>query len=622
MNQSFPVKDLLRRRFQTTLVVLTMTLSVASTLFLLFFSGRIGSGIAGSSGTLTLGLSTVFAQFINFIGSLIFVIGAVLTSFIIFLMMAQRTRDFGLIKAAGCPNALLGGYFMAELLIVTLLGCGLGIIFGFIADYAAANLVFHGYVLPNLWFIPLVFGVFFGLALAFGVQPILKAAKMSPINALSPVTYYGMIAEKKHKPLSRRGITWKISTRSLGRRQSANVRLVVLLSAVFVLLTVSVAGGIIASDTTRAWIVDPYGKNTLLIAHSNMAEEYPRLVSAFSGIQTNQNFNFSSPDLAISQTILTQLEGLDGVSGVDSQLILKMHVNEVSNFTIDPDTLTTYSVGDNRESDTIIIGLNQTTTVNDRSIKGRFLTNNAQEAVIGDTVARTMYGVDPQKGIYISDPLLQSIRIHNNTLKITGMIVDPFNNGNVTYIPLSKLEEISGVFIPNLAVITLKDGADPNTITAEIQDKLQVLNSYLTVFNVNAQVAENQAFLDATWQVIMLLPLMTLASAALCLVGYSILSVDEQRQEFGILRAIGTKPSMTVSILSIQGIILLFSSFGVGISFGTIITLMILITNPLVTRLTIFEIFVWLFSALIVMFLLSIYPAVKMSKTPLLKILA
>jgi putative ABC transport system permease protein len=242
--------------------------------------------------------------------------------------------------------------------------------------------------------------------------------------------------------------------------------------------------------------------------------------------------------------------------------------------------------------------------------------------VIGDTIARTMYSVDTKKGIYIADPLVQSLRIQNITLKITGIIVDPFNNGNDTYVPLSKLEEISGVFTPNLAVITLKDGADPNTVTAEIQDKLQALNSNLIVFNVNTQVAKNQAFLDATWQVIMLLPLMTLVSAALCLVGYSILSANEQRQEFGILRAIGTKPRITVSVLSTQGILLLISSFGVGISFGTIITLMILITNPLVTSLTIFEICAWLFSALIVMFLLSIYPAIKMSKTPLLKILA
>ena len=83
--------------------------------------------------------------------------------------MAQRTRDFGLIKAAGCPNSLVAGYFMTELLTITFVGCVLGIVFGFLADFAAANVVFSGYQLPNFWFAPLVFIAFFVLAIVFWV---------------------------------------------------------------------------------------------------------------------------------------------------------------------------------------------------------------------------------------------------------------------------------------------------------------------------------------------------------------------------------------------------------------------------------------------------------------------
>jgi ABC-type antimicrobial peptide transport system permease subunit len=352
-----------------------------------------------------------------------------------------------------------------------------------------------------------------------------------------------------------------------------------------------------------------------------MAEEYPRLISSFSGAQTSSNVNYSSPELGISKVVLSQLKGLDGVSAVEPQLILGMHVKEVSNFTIDPETLTTYSVGDSREANTLVIGLNPTVATNGWSIKGRFLTDNAQEAVIGDSLARTMYSVDTKKDVFFADPLVESIRIQNNTLKITGVIVDPLNNGNTTYVSLGKLEQFTGISSPNLAVIMLTDGANIGSVKNEIQNKLQILNLDLRIFSVDAQVADNQFFLDTTWGVIMLLPMLTLASAALCLVGYSILSVDEQHQEFGILRAIGTKPRIVLSVLSIQSLIVLLSSFGVGISFGTIITLMILMANPLVTSLTIIEIAGLMLSALLVMFLLSLYPAVKMSKTPLLKIL-
>jgi len=56
--------------------------------------------------------------------------------------MKQRTRDFGLIKATGCPNSLVFGYFITELLIITFASCVLGVVFGFAADFAVTN-IFH-----------------------------------------------------------------------------------------------------------------------------------------------------------------------------------------------------------------------------------------------------------------------------------------------------------------------------------------------------------------------------------------------------------------------------------------------------------------------------------------------
>ena len=139
---NFPINDLRRRKFQTSITITTLTLSVASTLFLLLFTNRLGFGATVTVGSLTQGLTAIFSQFMLFIGVLIFVIGAVLTSFVAFLMMTQRTRDFGLIKAAGCPNSLVGGYLMAELLTTTLIGCILGVGLGFLMDYSS---YLHGF---------------------------------------------------------------------------------------------------------------------------------------------------------------------------------------------------------------------------------------------------------------------------------------------------------------------------------------------------------------------------------------------------------------------------------------------------------------------------------------------
>lgn len=621
-SSGFPINDLLRRKLQTSLTIATLTLSVASTLFLLLFSSRLGLGIASATGTLTQGLTAIFSQFIIFIGALIFVVGAVLTSFIVFVMMAQRTRDFGLIKAAGCPNSLVAGYFMTELLTITFVGCVLGIVFGFLADFAAAKLVFSSYTLPFFWFAPLVFVAFFVLALFFGLQPLLKASRMSPIKALSATNYYGLTVGAKHKALSRSGLTWRIASRSLFRRQSASIRIIILLSIVFVLLTVSIAGGIIANDTTTSWVQKTVDSDTVAIAHTSMGNQYKLLLSKFSGAKETGDFNYSDPNLAISDVVIEQLRALPSLSLVDSRLVVKEHVKEVGNFTIDPDTSATFPVGDSREGESIVIGVDPQKLASAWSIKGRFLIGNGDlEAVIGDSISQTMYSPHPSKYVVYADPLLESISFQNISFRIVGVCVDPANNGLVTYVPLDKLENASGISSPNLLLVKLNNSTDRNAAIREVKSVIQAVNPDLDVFDLNGVVKQNTAFLSSTWQTIMLLPLVTLASAAMCLVDYMMLAVDEQHQEFAILRAVGVKPKIIVVISAIQSAIVLISSFAAGISLGIITTLLILMTNPLVTSVTVLEIAAWLLAALIVMFLFSLYPAFRLAKTSILKIM-
>src|SRR5665647_614387 len=97
-------------------------------------------------------------------------------------------------KATGCPNGLVFGYFLTELLGVTFIGCLLGVVVGFVTDYAVINMpsfqVYNN--APNLWFAPLVFAVYFAFALIMGAKPLFDAARISPIKALSPVQYFGL----------------------------------------------------------------------------------------------------------------------------------------------------------------------------------------------------------------------------------------------------------------------------------------------------------------------------------------------------------------------------------------------------------------------------------------------
>jgi len=103
--------------------------------------------------------------------------------------------------------------------------------------------------------------------------------------------------------------------------------------------------------------------------------------------------------------------------------------------------------------------------------------------------------------------------------------------------------------------------------------------------------------------------------------GYVMLTINEQRQEFGILRAMGAKPRTVLAIVSAQSLIVVLGSYAIGIAFGIITTLLILVEEPVVTTQTVIEIAGWLLLALVATFASSVYPAVRFAKKPLLETL-
>ncbi len=617
---AFPINDLIRRRLQTTLTVFSLTASVASTLFLLLFSGQLGFGIASQAqNTLTRGNALILGQFLTFVGVLIFVVGAIVVSFIVFLMMAQRTRDYGLMKATGCPNGLVFGYFLTELLAVTFLSCVLGTIVGIVVDYAVINTgIFEVYnKTPNLWFAPLVFVAYFVFALVFGARPILNAARTQPIKALSAVQYYGLGKGSAFKPLSKTALTIRMASRSIFRRKSATVRIVVFLSAVFMLLTVSIAGGIIANDTSASWLKEATGENVLLIGRGGMTEQYSQLQRAFSGAQPTASFDYSSSNLAISEEPVQKIQQVPGVEIVDERLVWFGEIEEIAGYILDGASGATIVVGANRHGTSILVGVDVGNLVSTPYTTGSFLNATSKSsAVIGDSIAHTVYA---PIGLKPTNPLVESIRINGTQFKIAGIAIDALNGGNVTYIPLDNAKTLTGLTAPNLVLVKVNSAFNIGGVKSQIES---ALGSDFSVIEMNPILEENTSFLGSLWAVIMFLPAFALAAATLSLVSFQMLTTDEQRQEFAVLRATGAKPRTIMGILAAQSATVLMSSFGVGISLGTIICVLILMANPVVSSFTVVAIAGWLLASLLVIFILSLYPAVKFARKPLPEIMS
>jgi ABC-type antimicrobial peptide transport system permease subunit len=613
----FPVNDLLRRKFQTSLIVISLTLCVASTLFLLLFGTRIGFGIAAMvEGKITASFSMVFSRFILFIGILSLIVGGVIVSFMAFMMMSQRIRDIGLMKAAGCPNDLIFGYFTTQLLIITFLGCFLGVVLGIFADLASTHL-FSGFGMQvsrgpiNLLFVLLFFALFFVLASVIGAKSILDTTKLEPAKAISPTCYFGLDKERGFKAISKSGFTIKIALRNLFRHKSATIRIMLCLTAVFVLVTVTVAGGIIADQTTRSWVEKAMGKDIVLIAHQETCNQYKLLLSKFYEEETSPQFNYTDEKYLISDELLNKLELTPSIS-IDARLVIEAHMREVPGYITDPNTGDPIPVGSNREGVSLIVGVEPEKVLNEWFVDGELLkTGQEWKAVIGDTTAQKMF----------SRPLNQSMLLFGGRFYIVGVCIDPINNGNVTYVPLKNLQNLTHTSKPNIIMAKIDPSANRAEILNQIRANVTAINSEFEVFELNEILDKNLGFVGYIWSTIMFLPLFSLVAASLCLVGYVMLAINEQRQEFGVLRAIGAKPKTVVKIISVQNLIVLLSCYAAGIVLGMIVTLFILVPEPLVTGYTVVEIATWLLIALAVTFIFSLYPAVKFAKKPILEIM-
>jgi len=614
----FSINDLSRRKLQTSLVILGLALCVASTLFLLLLSDKIGVGIFSVVGhKLTASFSAVFSRFIIFVVLLVFVAGIVIISFLVHAMMSQRIRDIGLMKAAGCPNDLVFGYFMNELVIITIVGCLLGVVLGIAADYLSNGVwgatglqVVQARISP--WPVLIAFSVFVVLSLVVGVRPVLAATKVRPAMALSPSFCLGLSRESDFRGVAKAGLTVKIAIRSLFRRKSASFRIILCLTVIFILVTVSVGGGIIANETTRSWVEKAVGRNVILVAHHEMSAQYMLLLSRFYEEGTNQQLNYTDETYLLSEEMLEQLKSISGLK-IDPRLVMEAQISEVPGIVLGQQSGETDYVGDNRRGASLIVGVEPSEVLSEWFLDGDFLTQNrTSDAVIGDTLALSMF----------SQPLVQNVTLSKKSYHIVGVCLDPVNNGNVTYIPLRTLENAVGLSKPNILLVRIEAAADREKILDQISTAVKAVNSGFDVSGLDEILDKQLGFLGYIWSTIMLLPMLSLSAAALCLIGYVVLTINEQREEFGILRAVGARPRTLVKIVMTQNSLVLLSSWAAGIALGIMVTLLILIPEPVVGAGTIMEIVAWLLLALAAILASSIYPVLRLAKKPILEIMS
>ncbi|TXH01262.1 MAG: FtsX-like permease family protein [Candidatus Moraniibacteriota bacterium] len=133
-------------------------------------------------------ITNVLKYFLIAIASLSLLVGGIGIMNSLLISISQRIREIGLRKAVGARAGHLMAQFLIESSFITLLGGSIGILLGVSIAYVVSIILpYLGYewqFLVPLSSIALGFLVSFSIGIVFGLYPAIKAAKVSPMEAL------------------------------------------------------------------------------------------------------------------------------------------------------------------------------------------------------------------------------------------------------------------------------------------------------------------------------------------------------------------------------------------------------------------------------------------------------
>jgi len=133
-------------------------------------------------GTLTQ-VTDTFTIFLAAVAGISLVVGGIGIMNMMLTTVTERTREIGLRKAIGAKSKDINRQFLAEAILLTFVGGGMGVLIGWTISFSVSQ--FAGIATSvSLSSILLAFGVSAAIGIVFGYYPARRASKLNPIEAL------------------------------------------------------------------------------------------------------------------------------------------------------------------------------------------------------------------------------------------------------------------------------------------------------------------------------------------------------------------------------------------------------------------------------------------------------
>ncbi|KAB8331585.1 FtsX-like permease family protein [Scytonema tolypothrichoides VB-61278] len=127
--------------------------------------------------------SKLFTVMIVAVAGISLIVGGIGIANIMLVSVVERTREIGIRKAIGATGTAILTQFLAEAVVIAIMGGVVGICLGIAIAFAASNLFKFPFVISP-WSIVFGFGLTFVIGLLAGVIPARNAARLDPITAL------------------------------------------------------------------------------------------------------------------------------------------------------------------------------------------------------------------------------------------------------------------------------------------------------------------------------------------------------------------------------------------------------------------------------------------------------
>ncbi len=589
MSGSFPIKDIKRRPLQFVITIFGIASAVATTVFFLLYSLTIGSHLVGLF-TIAYNASiyNILSGFLTVVILLSIALGAVLLSSITSSFMMNRSRDIGLLKSIGALVDYIYDHFMVQVLMLTLIGGILGVIFGISIFYI--NTLFYGQVIysdfPALIALGII-GLFLILAYYFGQRPVFEAINMPPVMSMRPD-----LTTPTNNFFEKFGDTFKIASRMLHYRKNAYRRVFIATIVTVSLITVLVVGGNITKNTTSSYVVGAMGTNVVLFGAEPIINAYWES-SNISNVNGNySNIDWTAQSNLIDEHVISEISSISGVSFIDRRIMSYERVEEIAHPYWDDYYGKYMLIGDHHVKNAFVIGFNPTQTVANWYIDGKSIPKTkAVVAMVGSGIAEMF-----------EDYTVEHLQAKSANFEMCGVVFDVIYGSNVVYTHYDEWSSVLGVNSPNLLLVKLKTYS-----TDTIQQIEQVAqDNGFVIKDLNYLVKFNLDYINRIWSFLMPLDFMAVLIAIISMSAFTMASLSNSFRDLSIIWAIGGSSKKIGKISLAQGLILTLDSGLPGIGLGFLISVFLLIPNAVISASDFY-----LFGILVLMlFLISVIIAI------------